>query len=41
LSHSSEPQAWPGLFSCWIETNAIVLHVELKFASGRAKLDLD
>jgi hypothetical protein len=29
------------LFSGWIETNAIVLHGEFKFAGGRAKLDLD
>jgi hypothetical protein len=41
LSHSSEPEAWPTLFSGWIETNAIVLHGKLKSATGRAKLDLD
>jgi hypothetical protein len=41
LSHSSEPEAWPTWFSAWIETTAIVLHSELKSATGRTKLDLD
>jgi hypothetical protein len=41
LSHSSEPEAWPTLFSGWIETDAIVPHGKLKSAIDRAKRDLD
>ena len=41
LSHSSEPEGWPTLFSGWIESNAIVVHGKLKIATDRAKLDLD
>ncbi|MFZ0603421.1 MAG: hypothetical protein WAN05_19090 [Roseiarcus sp.] len=41
MSHSSEPEAWPGLFSRWIETDAIVPYGKLKSPADRAELDLD
>jgi hypothetical protein len=41
LSHSSEPEAWPALFSGRIEADAIVPHRKLKYAADHAELDLD